>query len=140
MALPNILYLHSHDTGRYVQPYGEPGADAQRAGARGPGSALSPGLLRGAHLLGQPRMPADRPVRAEQRDARAWPIAAGRCTTTAITSCTRCATVGYSSTLIGEQHISKEPDVIGYDEVMKIPTTPRRDGRAAGDGGAPSPA
>ena len=30
---------------------------------------------------------------------------------------------GYTSTLIGEQHISKEPDVIGYDEVMKIPTT-----------------
>ena len=24
MTLPNILYLHSHDTGRYVQPYGEP--------------------------------------------------------------------------------------------------------------------
>ena len=22
MALPNIIYLHSHDTGRYVQPYG----------------------------------------------------------------------------------------------------------------------
>lgn len=21
-VLPNILYLHSHDTGRYVQPYG----------------------------------------------------------------------------------------------------------------------
>ena len=30
---------------------------------------------------------------------------------------------GYTSTLIGEQHISKEPEVIGYDEVMKIPTT-----------------
>jgi N-sulfoglucosamine sulfohydrolase len=30
---------------------------------------------------------------------------------------------GYSSTLIGEQHISKEPEVIGYDEVMKVPTT-----------------
>jgi arylsulfatase A-like enzyme len=30
---------------------------------------------------------------------------------------------GYTSVLIGEQHISKEPDVIGYDEVMKIPTT-----------------
>ena len=25
--------------------------------------------------------------------------------------------------LIGEQHISKEPDVIGYDEVVKIATT-----------------
>ena len=23
-ASPNILYLHSHDTGRYVQPYGYP--------------------------------------------------------------------------------------------------------------------
>lgn len=21
---PNILYIHSHDTGRYVQPYGHP--------------------------------------------------------------------------------------------------------------------
>jgi N-sulfoglucosamine sulfohydrolase len=31
--------------------------------------------------------------------------------------------VGYTSTLIGEQHISKEPEVIGYDEVMKVPTT-----------------
>jgi N-sulfoglucosamine sulfohydrolase len=30
---------------------------------------------------------------------------------------------GYTSVLIGEQHISKEPEVIGYDEVMKIPTT-----------------
>ena len=23
-SLPNVLYLHSHDTGRYVQPYGHP--------------------------------------------------------------------------------------------------------------------
>jgi arylsulfatase A-like enzyme len=30
---------------------------------------------------------------------------------------------GYHSTLIGEQHISKEPDVIGYDRVVKIETT-----------------
>jgi arylsulfatase A-like enzyme len=30
---------------------------------------------------------------------------------------------GYTSVLIGEQHISKEPAIIGYDEVMKIPTT-----------------
>ena len=31
--------------------------------------------------------------------------------------------VGYTSTLIGEQHISKDPQAIGYDEVMKVPTT-----------------
>ena len=24
MTPPNLLYLHSHDTGRYVQPYGHP--------------------------------------------------------------------------------------------------------------------
>ena len=30
---------------------------------------------------------------------------------------------GYSSVLIGEQHISKDPEAIGFDEVFKIPTT-----------------
>jgi arylsulfatase A-like enzyme len=30
---------------------------------------------------------------------------------------------GYWSALIGEQHISKRPDVIGYDHVVKVPTT-----------------
>src|SRR5205807_10297785 len=29
---------------------------------------------------------------------------------------------GYYSVLIGEQHISKEPDIIGYDRVIKIDT------------------
>jgi len=24
MPRPNILYLHSHDTGQYIQPYGHP--------------------------------------------------------------------------------------------------------------------
>ena len=33
--------------------------------------------------------------------------------------------LGYWSALIGEQHISKKPDVIGYDEVYKIPPTTR---------------
>ena len=31
--------------------------------------------------------------------------------------------IGYHSVLIGEQHISKRPDVIGYDQVIKIATT-----------------
>src|SRR4051812_4824056 len=30
---------------------------------------------------------------------------------------------GYHTTLIGEQHIAKEPEVIGFDRVVKIPTT-----------------
>jgi hypothetical protein len=31
--------------------------------------------------------------------------------------------LGYWSALIGEQHISKKPDIIGYDEVVKISTS-----------------
>ena len=30
---------------------------------------------------------------------------------------------GNKSILIGEQHIATKPDVIGFDEVMKVPTT-----------------
>ena len=30
---------------------------------------------------------------------------------------------GYTSVLVGEQHISKDPAAIGYDEVFKIPTS-----------------
>ena len=33
---------------------------------------------------------------------------------------------GYRSVLIGEQHISEDPDVIGYDEVIEVDTQPRR--------------
>jgi arylsulfatase A-like enzyme len=32
-------------------------------------------------------------------------------------------TAGYKSVLVGEQHISKDPAAIGYDEVFKIPTS-----------------
>ncbi|MCE7990139.1 MAG: sulfatase [Caldilinea sp. CFX5] len=37
MTLPNIIYLHSHDTGRYVQPYGYgvPTPNIQRLAERG---------------------------------------------------------------------------------------------------------
>jgi arylsulfatase A-like enzyme len=36
-ALPNILYLHSHDTGRFVQPYGHqvPTPNIQRLADQG---------------------------------------------------------------------------------------------------------
>ena len=44
---------------------------------------------------------------------------------------------GYHSTLIGEQHISKRPDVIGYDHVVKIDDQPGRRRRAGHDRPAP---
>jgi arylsulfatase A-like enzyme len=99
-ARPNILYLHSHDTGRYVQPYGEPVPmpNIQALADQGVLFRQTNGMLGLAH--------------------RGWSL---RDYTHHIVHMLRGA--GYTSVLIGEQHISKEPDVIGYDEVMKIPTT-----------------
>ena len=55
-APPNILYIHSHDTGRYVQPYGYqvPTPNIQLLADQG--VLFREGVLRGADLLGQPRL------------------------------------------------------------------------------------
>ena len=55
-----------------------------------------------------------------------WRTAAGRSTTTATTSCTPCATAGYYSVLIGEQHISKRPGRDRLRPRREIGTHPRR--------------
>jgi arylsulfatase A-like enzyme len=121
-ARPNILYLHSHDTGRYVQPYGEPvpmpniqaladqGVLFRQAFCAAPTCSASRACL----LTGQYGQTNGMLGLAH----RGWSL---RDYTHHIVHMLRGA--GYTSVLIGEQHISKEPDVIGYDEVMKIPTT-----------------
>ena len=120
--LPNILYLHSHDTGRYVQPYGEPvpmpnvqaladqGVLFRQAFCAAPTCSASRACL----LTGQYGQSNGMLGLAH----RGWSLRDYR---HHIVNVLR--GVGYTSTLIGEQHISKEPEVIGYDEVMKIPTT-----------------
>jgi N-sulfoglucosamine sulfohydrolase len=122
MALPNILYLHSHDTGRYVQPYGyaiptpriqqlaDEGVVFRQAFCAAP--TCSPGracLLTGqyAHTNGMLGLAH-----------RGWSL---HDYSHHIVHTLR--EVGYHSTLIGEQHISKRPDIIGYDRVTKIDTT-----------------
>ncbi len=122
MSRPNILYLHSHDTGRYVQPYGfgiptpriqglaEQGILFRQAFcAASTCSAARACLLTGqyAHTNGMLGLAH-----------RGWSL---HDYTHHIVHTLR--QVGYHSTLIGEQHISKRPDVIGYDRVVKIPTT-----------------
>jgi arylsulfatase A-like enzyme len=119
---PNILYVHSHDTGRYVQPYGfgiptpriqglaEQGILFRQAFcAASTCSAARACLLTGqyAHSNGMLGLAH-----------RGWSL---HDYTHHIVHTLR--QVGYHSTLIGEQHISKRPDVIGYDRVVKIPTT-----------------
>jgi N-sulfoglucosamine sulfohydrolase len=122
MNRPNILYLHSHDTGRFIQPYGHPvlmpnvqaladqGTVFRNAFCAAPTCSASRACL----LTGQYGQSNGMLGLAH----RGWSLRDYR---HHIVHTLRGA--GYESILIGEQHISKQPDVIGYDEVMKIPTT-----------------
>ena len=118
----NILYLHSHDTGRYVQPYGHqvPTPNIQRLADQGllfrqafsaapvcSGSRAA--LLTGEHphtsgMLGL----AHRGYQlAEPHHHLVHTLGAA----------------GYRSALVGEQHVSEDPGDVGYDEVVEIDHT-----------------
>src|SRR3954453_18770965 len=114
---PNILYLHSHDTGRYIQPYGyavrtpnlqklaeesilfrqafdaAPTCSPSRAAfltGHCPHKNGMVGLAHRGFLLNDYRQHLLHWLRPH----------------------------GYRSTLIGVQHIAKDPKTIGYDEVI----------------------
>jgi arylsulfatase A-like enzyme len=119
VSRPNILYIHSHDTGRWVQPYGfqvptpnlqmlaDQGVLFREAFCAAPtcsGSRAS--VLTGLYchnngMLGL----AHRGWKLNDYDQH-WVHALRR--------------AGYRSTLIGEQHISVDPGVIGYDEIVPV--------------------
>jgi N-sulfoglucosamine sulfohydrolase len=116
---PNILYLHSHDTGRYVQPYGfpVPTPNIQRLADQG--------LLFRKAFCAAPTCSGSRACLLTGQFGhsngmlglahRGWSL---NDYTQHIVHTLRKR--GYRSALIGEQHISKEPETIGYDEVVKI--------------------
>jgi arylsulfatase A-like enzyme len=119
---PNILYLHSHDTGRYVQPYGHqvPTPNIQRLADQGvlfrkafcaapTCSASRACLLTGqyGHNNGMMGLAHRGWSLNDYRQHLVHPL----------------HDVGYHSMLIGEQHIAKRPDIIGFDRVVKIDTT-----------------
>src|ERR1700709_2588296 len=116
---PNIVYLHSHDTGRHIQPYGHqvPTPNIQRLADQGllfrqafsaapvcSGSRAA--LLTGeySHTNGMLGL-AHRGYR--RADYHHHPVHTLR-------------EAGYTSTLIGEQHVSAEPDDIGYDHIVEL--------------------
>jgi N-sulfoglucosamine sulfohydrolase len=119
---PNILYLHSHDTGRYVQPYGHPvpTPNIQRLADQGV-------LFREA-FCAAPTCSASRACLLTGQYGhnngmlglahRGWSL--NDYHQHIVHPLHR---AGYHSVLIGEQHIAKRPDVIGFDKVVKIPTT-----------------
>src|SRR4051794_9687761 len=118
-AAPNILYIHSHDTGRYVQPYGfqvptpniqmlaDQGVLFREAFCAAPtcsGSRAS--LLTGLHCHNNGMLGLAH---------RGWELNDyGQHWVHALRA------AGYHSTLIGEQHISVDPAVIGYDELVQV--------------------
>ncbi|HYC82910.1 MAG TPA: sulfatase [Solirubrobacterales bacterium] len=126
MARPNILYIHSHDTGRFVQPYGfqvptpniqllaDQGVLFREAFCTAPtcsGSRAS--LLTGSYCHNNGMMGlAHRGWRLDDYGQH-WVHTLRR--------------AGYRSTLIGEQHISTDPGVIGYDEIVKVDSTRAED-------------
>jgi arylsulfatase A-like enzyme len=119
---PNILYIHSHDTGRWVQPYGHPvptpniqlladqGVLFREAFCAMPTCSGSRACL----LTGQSGVANGMLGLAH----RGWKL---NDYSHHLVHTLREA--GYRSTLIGEQHISRDPDAIGYDEVIEVDTT-----------------
>ena len=116
---PNILYIHSHDTGRYVQPYGhaiptpniqglaEQGILFRKAFCVAPTCSPSrAGLLTGqyAHCTGMLGL-AHRGFSLNDYNQH-------------IIHTLRKA--GYYSALVGEEHLSKDPNTSGYDLVSKV--------------------
>lgn len=114
---PNILYIHSHDTGRYIQPYGYavPTPNMQRLAEQGVlfrqcfcgGPTCSPS--RAALLTGQCAHSSGMIGLAH----RGFPLYDYK---QHIVHTLRAA--GYHSTLIGVQHVARDKNVIGYDEVV----------------------
>jgi len=119
---PNIVYIHSHDTGRYVQPYGhqiqtpniqrlaDQGLLFRQAHCAAPSCSGSRAcLLTGqwAHVNGMTGLAH-----------RGWRLHDyGRHIVHPLRE------AGYWSALVGEQHLSIDPGVLGYDHVVDIGTT-----------------
>jgi N-sulfoglucosamine sulfohydrolase len=119
---PNILYLNSHDTGRYVQPYGnaiptpniqwlaDQGVMFRNAFCAAPScSGSRAALLTGTYCHNNGMMGLAHRGFAlydyNQHIARTLGDA------------------GYHTQLIGEQHVSADPGILGYDVVHKIENT-----------------
>jgi N-sulfoglucosamine sulfohydrolase len=119
---PNVLYLHSHDTGRFVQPYGHqvPTPNIQRLADQGllfrKAFCAAPTCSgsRSALLTGQ--FPHTNGMMGlAHRGFELYDYSHHLVHTL--------REAGYWSGLVGEQHLSRDPAVLGYDHVAEIDTT-----------------
>lgn len=119
---PNILYIHSHDSGRYLQPYGHavPTPNLQRLAGEGVlfrrafSCAPTCSPSRAALLTGQWAHQNGMIGLAHRgfslNDYKKHVLYTLR-------------NAGYQSVLGGLQHIAAKPDTIGYDELLRPKST-----------------
>jgi N-sulfoglucosamine sulfohydrolase len=115
----NIVYLHSHDTGRYIQPYGHavPTPNLQKLASESIlfrnafSGAPTCSPSRAALLTGQPAHTSGMLGLAHRgftlHDYNQHLLHTLR-------------PLGYYSALCGVQHIARDPKTIGYDEVIPV--------------------
>jgi N-sulfoglucosamine sulfohydrolase len=118
----NILYLHSHDTGRYVQPYGhaiptpniqwlaDQGVMFRNAFCAAPScSGSRAALLTGEYCHSNGMMGlAHRGFSLNDPDRQLVRVLRN---------------AGYHTELIGEQHVTTDPGLLGYDVIREISDT-----------------
>ena len=123
---PNIVYIHSHDSGRYLQPFGHavPTPNLQRLAAEGV-------LFRRAFSAAPTCSPSRAALLTGQCPHRNGMLGLAHRGFSMndygkhILHTLRPA--GYRSVLAGLQHIAAKPEMIGYDEVLRPKTTAAAD-------------
>ena len=116
---PNVVYLHSHDTGRYVQPYGHqiPTPNVQRLADQGvlfrQAFCAAPTCSGSRASLATGQVPHANGMTGLAH--RGW-----RLNDYGEHLVHTLRRVGYHSELIGEQHVSVDPHEIGYDVVHPV--------------------
>lgn len=125
MTLPNIIYIHSHDTGRYIQPYGHkiPTPNLQRL--------ANEGLLFRSAFCAAPTCSASRAALLTGQSAHSAGMTGLVNRGWALNDYSQhlihmLHDVGYHSVLAGLQHLAKEPTTIGFKEIVAPQDGPRQ--------------
>ena len=118
MKKPNIIYLHSHDTGRYIQPYGHnvPTPNMQRLAAEGM-------LFRQAFCAAPTCSPSRAALLTGQSSHSSGMLGLAHrgfgLNDYSQHLVTALKGAGYYTVLAGMQHVAREVELIGYDQDLK---------------------
>jgi arylsulfatase A-like enzyme len=122
----NIVYVHSHDSGRYLRPYGHnvPTPNLARLAKQGT-------LFRNMHTAAPTCSPSRAALLTGQSPHQAGMLGLAHLGWSLhdynqhIVHTLR--DHGYVTVLAGIQHVAKDPTVIGYDEILPHATTSAKD-------------